>query len=173
MNCSFMGWHFDIDNRRKSSAQTYAFMRRYYSPLKGTDWTILFKKCNRRYFEKRESNSGWKVWQISIPLQMLISSLYNIGWLKINDTRMGEVCVHKNNRTGNARYVRRNNEGRSRNHCFDGKTIGITYSEYVFAALISTRSACAVLYCRLWPVYIYIYIYYLHKCTLHTILCRW
>ena len=75
----------------------------HYSPLKGTDWSTLFKNWNRSYFEKRESRSGWKVWQISKPLEMLIGSLYNIGWLKINDTRMGESCVHKNNKTGNVR----------------------------------------------------------------------
>jgi hypothetical protein len=68
-------------------------MECYYSPLKGTDWSTLFKNWNRSYFEKRESRSGWKVWQISIPLEMLISSSYNIGCLKINDTRMTRQAI--------------------------------------------------------------------------------
>jgi len=32
---------------------------------------------------------------------MLIGGLYNIGCLKITDTRMGESFVHKNKKTGN------------------------------------------------------------------------
>ena len=44
------------------------------------------------------------------------------------------------NITGQAVYARRNKDGRSRNHCCDGKTINITYSECVFAALISTQN---------------------------------
>ena len=42
--------------------------------------------------------------------------------------------------TGQAMYVRRNNEGRSRNHCCDGKTISITYSECVFVALLARKA---------------------------------
>jgi hypothetical protein len=34
-----------------------------------------------------------------------------------------------------AMYVQRNKEARSCNHCSSGKTVSVTYSEYVFAAL--------------------------------------
>jgi hypothetical protein len=33
-------------------------------------------------------------------------------------------------------YVQSNNEGRSPNHCCDGKEISIAYSERVFVALV-------------------------------------
>jgi hypothetical protein len=53
---------------------------------------------------------------------------------------------------------KRNIEERSRNHCYRGKAVGITYSECVSVALLSsTQSACAVLhiYCYLWPIRLY------------------
>ena len=44
---------------------------------------------------------------------------------------------------------------RSRNHCSRGKATNITYSERVSVALvISMKSACAVIYCHLWPVWL-------------------
>jgi hypothetical protein len=43
-----------------------------------------------------------------------------------------------------------NNEERSRKHCCRGIAVGITYPK-----LPSTHSACAVLYCHLWPVWLY------------------
>jgi len=52
-----------------------------------------------------------------------------------------------------AMYVKRIIEVRSRNHCCRGTAISITYSDYVSVELVSQQqSACAVLYCRLWPV---------------------
>jgi hypothetical protein len=52
-----------------------------------------------------------------------------------------------------AMHVKRINEVRSRNHCCRGRAISITYSEYVSVDLvIQQQSACAVLYCHLWPV---------------------
>jgi hypothetical protein len=45
---------------------------------------------------------------------------------------------------------------RSRNHCCRAKAISITYSEYVSVVLvIDMQSVCAVLYCHLWPVWLY------------------
>jgi hypothetical protein len=56
-------------------------------------------------------------------------------------------------------YYKRDIQARSRNHCFRGKAISITYPECVFVALVcnvcSTQSACAILYCHLWPVWLY------------------
>jgi hypothetical protein len=57
-----------------------------------------------------------------------------------------------------AMYVYRNVEARSRNHCCLGKEISIKYSEFgpIFLPYLSgMQSACAVLYCHLWPVWLY------------------
>jgi hypothetical protein len=47
-------------------------------------------------------------------------------------------------------------EARSRNHCCRGKAIHVTCSERVSVDLvIHMQSACAILYCRLWPLWHY------------------
>ena len=47
---------------------------------------------------------------------------------------------------------KRNSEARSRNHSCREKTINTKYSERGYM-LSSMQSACAVLYCHLWPVW--------------------
>jgi hypothetical protein len=42
----------------------------------------------------------------------------------------------KSGKTTKAMYVKRNIDARSRNHCYRGKAISITYSERVFVALV-------------------------------------
>jgi len=54
--------------------------------------------------------------------------------------------VVKQKTTIQAKYVYRNTEARSRNHCCRGKGISITHSECVYVALVTIQSACAVLY---------------------------
>ena len=85
--------------------------------------------------------------------QTALISLYNINWLVfITQTE----CVHcavglthqccflifiyrmilpEGKKTGNIRYVYRNTESRSRNHCCCGKAINVTYYACVFIAL--------------------------------------
>jgi hypothetical protein len=58
--------------------------------------------------------------------------------------------------TRQAMYVERNIEERPRNHSCRGKAISITYCEGVFVALVIQHvKRCAVLYCHLWPVWLY------------------
>ena len=59
------------------------------------------------------------------------------------------------------------NTQESRNPCYRGKALNITYSDCVSVALVtSTQSACAVLYCHLWPFWLYnIFAHYLINCT--------
>ena len=55
-----------------------------------------------------------------------------------------------------------NNEANSRNHCCRGKSVSNTCSEGVSVGLPSTKNACAVIYCHLWPVWLYhIFTYYI------------
>jgi len=60
--------------------------------------------------------------------------------------------------TVQAMYVQRNIETRSRNHFCHGKAISIKYSQFVSVFLLQSsrvQIACAVLYCHLWPVWLY------------------
>ena len=52
-------------------------------------------------------------------------------------------------------YVHRNIETRSRNHCYSGKAISITYCECVFVALGNQHAMRMYPYCHLWPVWLY------------------
>jgi len=66
--------------------------------------------------------------------------------------------------TGQAIHV----QARSRNHCCGGKAVIISYSECVPVSLVSQhQSACAVLYCHLWPVWTYhIFLHFLTNGTI-------
>jgi hypothetical protein len=47
-------------------------------------------------------------------------------------------------------------DSRSCNHCCRAKVVSITYSECVFAALVTRMPcACAVVYCHLWPLWLH------------------
>ena len=89
--------------------------------------------------------SLWKIWYIT----------------KQHDTLMWA-------QTGQTMYVQCSVETRSRNHWCRDKTISITYSEYVFLALvISIKSACVVLRLHLCPVWVYhIFPHYLINSTI-------
>jgi len=65
------------------------------------------------------------------------------------------------NLTSRQRTYKRNIEVRSRNHCCRGKAMNITFLECVCVCVLK-QSACAILYCRLWPVCLYqVFPYYL------------
>ena len=49
---------------------------------------------------------------------------------------MSDVCSSDKRITRQPMHVKRNNEERSYNHCCSGKAISITYSEFVFVALV-------------------------------------
>jgi len=54
-----------------------------------------------------------------------------------------------------AMYVYNNTEARLPNHCCCEKPIGVTYSEFVFVALVFQHSKrMRRLYCHLWAVWI-------------------
>jgi len=62
--------------------------------------------------------------------------------------------IYSLNKKGNV--LSRNNEARSCNRCCSGRAISITYSEWVFVALVcSKNSACVVWHCHLRPVWLY------------------
>jgi len=65
-------------------------------------------------------------------------------------------------------YLQRNTVALSLNHTFCGKAVSNTHAECVSVALvIQHKSACAVLYCRLWPVFLYhIFLHYRIKGTI-------
>jgi hypothetical protein len=60
--------------------------------------------------------------------------------------------------TRQTKYVKRNIETRSRNHCCSGKAISIKRYDCVsvfLPLLLVVQMACIVSYCHLWPVWIY------------------
>ena len=62
--------------------------------------------------------------------------------MRINRDRL---CTYKSNI-----------EARSRNHCWGGKAVNITYSECVSVALVMQHVECMrhLFYCHLWPVWL-------------------
>ena len=67
-------------------------------------------------------------------------------------------------------YVQRKTEARSRNHCCRGKAKSIKYYEcgtVFLLELCGMQIFCAVLYCHLWPEWLYnIFPHYLIKGTI-------
>jgi hypothetical protein len=67
-----------------------------------------------------------------------------------------------------AMHYKHNIEARLCNHCCRGRAISITYCEYVFVALVIQHAKpCAVLYCHLWPAWLYhVFLHYLINDTI-------
>ena len=88
-------------------------------------------------------------------------------------TSLTDGTVHEDNRlqtttslTARATYVWCNNKAHLHNHCCCGKAVSITHYESEFecvcvcvcvcvALLSSMQNTCTILYCHLWPVWLY------------------
>jgi hypothetical protein len=58
--------------------------------------------------------------------------------------------------TAQATYVWCNTEAHLHSHCYCGKVISITHYECVYVALLSSmQNTCTILFCHLWPVWLY------------------
>jgi len=98
----------------------------------------------------------YALWQVNESLKMSYNPLKIVApiWTYVKE-------IQQNYLESNLRVLQqhrqftyyRNNEARSHDHCCHG---GIKYHEHLSVALvIRHESACTVLYCHLWPVWLY------------------
>jgi hypothetical protein len=118
---------------------------------------------------------NFEVQRIYVHLMLVKCSSSNeiVSWLVLSYhyTMLLFLCFNllqaKVNKTGNVRYVWRNIEAHSCNHCCTGKAISITFSEHVFVALVNPACNAQAPYCNMWPVRLYnIFRHYLTNSTL-------
>ena len=78
----------------------------------------------------------------------------------VNVTHTSSCFMRSNTCTARKK---RNIQVRSRNHCCCARVIIITYSEFVSIALPCMQSACVILYCHVWHVWLYLFFLHSHK----------
>jgi hypothetical protein len=87
---------------------------------------------------------------ISTTLRIPVFGYATLGeWFPASSQTSGNTQPQTSRQT---MYYKRNTEARSRNHCWRGEAVSI---KYVQPELPSMQSACTVLFCHLWPVWLY------------------